>query len=64
MNTLYARLEPANAPKNRRDAVFYADPERSQRVAVVPWHHTGRPTTRRVVTINCTRWDVVWEERA
>lgn len=72
--TLYARLEkttdnvlaryaPEAIARNRkrhRDAVFYRDRDCREPYARIPWHHKNRPTTRKTVTINCTRYQVEW----
>lgn len=67
----YLRREPSidpKAPTHRGrfafDTVAYADPEATQPKARWPWHVKDKPRpgrkASRTVTINCTRWRVVW----
>lgn len=66
--TLYARQEPTRDemtlklwPKTRqKDTVIYKDPEAREIYAVIPWHRSNRPMSRKSVTLNCFKWDLVW----
>lgn len=68
MITLYARQEPTNDPiirthfpeSKRRDTVIYWDRQCTRPKARIPWHHKGRPISRKIVTLNCYQWRLHW----
>lgn len=62
MITLYARQEQTRckiAPE-RMDTVIYRDKECTDQKARWAWHVSGRPVSRKSVTLNCARYNLEW----
>lgn len=65
---LYARQEPTQdkviityqSDSKKMDTVFYKDKKALEFYALIPWHHSNRPISRKKVTLNCFNWEVEW----
>jgi hypothetical protein len=62
--TVYLEKIPTGdklARKNDYSIIVWADQEKTERKAIIPWYHSNKPDKRnKYLMINCYRWRIEW----